>query len=79
MRMIVEELGVGANPNEIAKALHNWFDNVPENPRDDLWREVHYLLYEAGYDPPDVHERRADAYRAVQLRLASEPQHRHVH
>jgi hypothetical protein len=53
MRMIVEELGVGANPNEIAKALHNWFDNVPENPRDDLWREVHYLLYEAGYDPPD--------------------------
>jgi hypothetical protein len=88
---VVDELGVGANPNEIAIVLHDWLDSVPENPRDPLWREVWFLMigYEVGpdhgYDDvpdfgPDfwaliepltdgynLHERRADAYRAVQL------------
>jgi hypothetical protein len=59
--------GVTMTPNEIAIALHNWFDNIPANPHDPLWREVDYLLRE-GYSVPDVHERRVDACRAVQLR-----------
>jgi hypothetical protein len=54
-------------PNDISLALHDWFDSVPENPRDELWREVYYLLFEGDFDP-DLHERRADACRAVQLR-----------
>jgi hypothetical protein len=74
LREIVDELGVGATPNEIAIALHDWFDSVPENPRDELWREVFHLLFDGAPSTADTersnewHQRRAVAYRAVQIR-----------
>ena len=64
-------------PNDVAITLHNWFDSVPENPRDPLWREVRYLMNLGdGKDDPevepatdyDIHERRASALRAVRAR-----------
>jgi hypothetical protein len=51
-------------PNDVIIALHDWFDSVPENRRDPLWREVNRLV-EMGYDLPDVHERRYAACRRV--------------
>ena len=53
-------------PNDIAIALHEWLDSVPENPRDPLWREVSGLI---DYDgSSDFYERRAHACRAALLR-----------
>jgi hypothetical protein len=72
-RALAEAAGLDPTmtPNDIAIALHNWFDSVAENPRDPLWREVYYLLCEGSFDP-DLHERSADACRAVQLRQQRE-------
>jgi hypothetical protein len=58
-------------PNDIANALHDWFESVPENPRDELWLEVSDLLEYDGTE--DFYQRRAHACRGVLIRQQLRP------